>query len=62
MLPRTQEWGTRDARFIRSLPFRDASIPVDKVRDLVQRRAVSALGNWGFAYAGLRPDDPSLEP
>ena len=61
-LPRTQDWAARDARFIPSLAFREASIPVDKVRDLVQRRAVVALGELGFAYAGLRPDDPSLEP
>ena len=61
-LPRTQDWAARDARFIPSLAFRDASIPVEKVRELVQRRAVVALGELGFAYAGLRPDDPSLEP
>jgi predicted TIM-barrel fold metal-dependent hydrolase len=62
MFPRTQEWAARDARFIPSLAFRDASIPVENVRGLVQRRAVAALGELGFAYAGLRPDDPSLEP
>ena len=61
-LSRTQDWAARDARFIPSLAFRDASIPVDKVRDLIQRRTVRALGELGFAYAGLRPDDPSLEP
>ena len=32
------------------------------MRDLVQRRMVSGLGELGFAYAGLRPHDPSLEP
>jgi predicted TIM-barrel fold metal-dependent hydrolase len=62
MLPRTQEWAARDARFIPSLAFRDASIPVERVRDLLQRRTAVALGELGFAYAGLRPDDPSLEP
>jgi predicted TIM-barrel fold metal-dependent hydrolase len=61
-LPRTQDWAARDARFIPSLAFRDASIPLDTVRDLLQRHTVSALGELGFAYAGLRPDDPSLEP
>jgi uncharacterized protein len=61
-LRRTQEWAARDARFIPSLAFRDASLPVDDVRDLLQRRTVAALGELGFAYAGLRPDDPSLEP
>lgn len=61
-LERTQDWAARDARFIPSLAFRDASIPVDKVRDLIRRRTVLALGELGFAYAGLRPDDPSLEP
>ena len=61
-LPRTQEWAARDARFVPSLAFREAGIPVDKVRELVQRGTVSALGELGFAYAGLRPDDPSLEP
>jgi predicted TIM-barrel fold metal-dependent hydrolase len=61
-LPRTQEWAARDPRFIQSLAFRDAGIPVDKVRGLLQRRTVVALGELGFAYAGLRPDDPSLEP
>ncbi len=62
MLPRTQAWAARDARFIPSLAFRDASIPVDTVRSLLQRRTVMALGELGFAYAGLRPDDASLEP
>jgi predicted TIM-barrel fold metal-dependent hydrolase len=62
MLPRTQDWAARDARFIPSLAFREASIPVENVRDLVRRRTVIALGELGFAYAGLRPDDPSLEP
>ena len=61
-LPRTLDWAARDPRFIPSLAFRDASIPVEKVRDLVQRRKVIALGELGFAYAGLRPDDPSLDP
>jgi predicted TIM-barrel fold metal-dependent hydrolase len=61
-LPRTQEWAARDVRFMPSLAFRDASLPVENVRGLVQRRAVVALGELGFAYAGLRPDDPSLEP
>lgn len=61
-LARTQEWAARDARFIPSLAFRDTSIPVDKVRDLIKRRTVTALGELGFAYAGLRPDDPSLDP
>ena len=62
MLARTQDWAARDARFVPSLAFREASIPVDTVRDLIQRRSVSALGELGFAYAGLRPDDGSLEP
>ena len=62
MLPRTQEWAARDARFIPSLAFREASIPIATVRDLLQRRAVIALGELGFAYAGLQPDDPSLAP
>ena len=62
MLQRTQEWAARDARFIPSLAFREASIPIGTVRDLVQRRTVTALGELGFAYAGLRPDDPSLAP
>jgi len=62
MLERTQEWAARDARFIPSLAFREASIPIDRVRDLLQRHAVTALGELGFAYAGLRPDDPSLAP
>ena len=62
MLPRTQEWVARDRRFVPSLAFREASIPVETVRGLVQRRTVVALGELGFAYAGLRPDDPSLEP
>ena len=44
MLSRTQDWAARDARFIPSLAFRDASFPVDRVRDLVQRRVVSGLG------------------
>lgn len=60
MRPRTQEWAARDARFIPSLAFRDASIPLDKVRELVQRHTVTALGELGFAYAGLRPDDPRV--
>ena len=61
-LARTQDWAARDARFIPSLAFRDTGIPVEKVRDLVQRRTVTALGELGFAYSGLRPDDPSLDP
>ena len=61
-LARTQDWAARDARFIPSLAFREANIPVETVRGLVQARTVSALGELGFAYAGLRPDDPSLEP
>jgi uncharacterized protein len=61
-LPRTREWAARDARFMPSLAFREASVPVGDVRDLIQRRSVVALGELGFAYAGLRPDDPSLEP
>jgi predicted TIM-barrel fold metal-dependent hydrolase len=62
MLQRTQEWAARDARFIPSLAFRDASIPIDTVRDLVQRHTVIALGELGLAYAGLSPDHPSLAP
>ena len=62
VLPRTQEWTARDPRFIASLAFRDASIPLATVRDLVRSRAVVGLGELGFAYAGLRPDDASLEP
>jgi uncharacterized protein len=60
-LSRTREWAARDARFMPSLAFREASVPVGDVRDLIQRRSVVALGELGFAYAGLRPDDPSLE-
>jgi predicted TIM-barrel fold metal-dependent hydrolase len=62
VLQRTQEWAARDPRFIPSLAFREANVPIDTVRDLVQRHAVTALGELGFAYAGLRPDDPSLAP
>lgn len=62
MLPRTQAWVARDPRFIPSLAFREASIPVDTVRDLLQRRTVHALGELGFQYAGLKPDDPAFEP
>lgn len=62
MLPRTQAWASRDSRFVPSLAFREATVPLDTVRDLVQRRAVHALGELGFQYAGLRPDDPSLQP
>jgi predicted TIM-barrel fold metal-dependent hydrolase len=61
-LPRTREWVARDARFIPSLAFREASVPVDTVRDLLRRGAVQGLGELGFQYAGLKPDDPSLEP
>ena len=62
VLQRTRDWTARDARFIPSLAFREGSIPLDQARDLVQRRTVMAFGELGFAYAGLRPDDPSLEP
>ena len=61
-LPVTQTWASRDARFIPSLAFREASVPLETVRDLVQRRVVHALGELGFQYAGLRPDDSSLQP
>src|SRR5689334_20526712 len=62
ILSRTEEWTARDARFLPSLAFREPAIPLDRVRDLVQRHTVVALGELGFAYAGLRPDDQSLEP
>ena len=60
-LPLTQEWAARDARFLPSLAFRDASMPLATARDLLQRHVVNGLGELGFQYAGLRPDDPSLD-
>ena len=59
--PLTQEWAARDARFLPSLAFRDASMPLATARDLLQRHVVHGLGELGFQYAGLRPDDPSLD-
>jgi len=61
MLPRTMQWTRRDARFIPTLAFRDTSMSVDTVRALVQRGTVFGLGELGFQYAGLRPDDPALD-
>lgn len=61
VLPRTLEWAARDPRFTPSLAFRDTSMQVDSVRALVQRGTVRALGELGFQYAGLRPDDPMLD-
>lgn len=60
-LPRALQWARRDARFIPTLAFRDTSMSVDTVRALVQRGAVFGLGELGFQYAGLRPDDPALD-
>ena len=60
-LPRTLQWARRDARFIPTLAFRDTSMRVDTVRALVQRGVVFGLGELGFQYAGLRPDDPALD-
>jgi len=62
MRPSAREWAARDPRFIPSLAFRDASIPIEDVRRVVEQREVIALGELGLAYAGLRPDDPALEP
>jgi uncharacterized protein len=61
MLPRTLQWAQRDARFIPTVAFRDTSLSVDSVRALVQRGTVFGLGELGFQYAGLRPDDPALD-
>ena len=61
MLPRTLQWVQRDPRFIATLAFRDTSMSVDTVRALVQRGTVHGLGELGFQYAGLRPDDPALD-
>jgi uncharacterized protein len=61
MLPRTLQWARQDVRFIPTLAFRDTSMSVDTVRALVQRGTVFGLGELGFQYAGLRPDDPALD-
>lgn len=61
VLPRTLAWAARDARFIPSLAFRDTTMHIDTVRALLKRGAVRALGELGFQYAGLRPDDPRFE-
>ena len=61
MLPRTLQWAQRDPRFIPTLAFRDTSMSVDSVRALLQRGTVFGLGELGFQYAGLRPDDPALD-
>jgi predicted TIM-barrel fold metal-dependent hydrolase len=61
MLPRTLQWVQRDARFIPTLAFRDTTMSVDTVRALLQRGTVRGLGELGFQYAGLRPDDPALD-
>ena len=60
-LPRTLQWVQRDTRFIGTLAFRDTSMSVDTVRALLQRGTVHGLGELGFQYAGLRPDDPALD-
>lgn len=60
-LARTLQWARRDARFIPTLAFRDTSMSVDTVRALVRRGTVFGLGELGFQYAGLRPDDPALD-
>ena len=60
-LPRALQWARRDDRFIPTLAFRDTSMSVDTIRALVQRGAVVGLGELGFQYAGLRPDDPALD-
>lgn len=60
-MSRTMQWTRRDARFIPTLAFRDTSLSVDSVRVLLQRGAVYGLGELGFQYAGLRPDDPTLD-
>jgi len=61
MLPRTLQWAQRDSRFIPTLAFRDTSMSVDTVRAVLQRGNVFGLGELGFQYAGLRPDDPALD-
>lgn len=61
ILPRAQQWARRDARFIPTLAFRDTSMNVDTARALLQRGTVIGLGELGFQYAGLRPDDPALD-
>lgn len=61
MLPRTLQWVGRDPRFVATLAFRDTSMSVDTVRALLQRGTVHGLGELGFQYAGLRPDDPALD-
>ena len=60
-LPLTLEWANADRRFIPSLAFRDSTMPIDTARSLVQQQTVRAFGELGFQYAGLRPDDPSLD-
>lgn len=61
ILPRTLQWARRDARFIPTLAFRDTSLTIDSVRALLQNGTVFGLGELGFQYAGLRPDDPALD-
>jgi len=60
-LPRALQWAQRDPRFIPTLAFRDTTMSVDSVRALVRRGTVHGLGELGFQYAGLRPDDPALD-
>ena len=57
----TTDWATRDRRFIPSLAFRESTMPADEARRLVKQGVVRAFGELGFQYAGLRPDDPSLD-
>ena len=57
----TTDWAKRDRRFIASLAFRDSTMKLDEARRLVQTGVVRAFGELGFQYAGLRPDDPSLD-
>ncbi|HTI62906.1 MAG TPA: amidohydrolase family protein [Gemmatimonadaceae bacterium] len=61
VLQRSLQWAARDPRFIPTLAFRDSVIPVDSVRALLQHGLVFGLGELGFQYAGLRPDDPRFE-
>jgi uncharacterized protein len=61
VLSRTLQWVRRDSRFIATLAFRDTAMSVDTVRALLQRGTVQGLGELGFQYAGLRPDEPALD-
>ena len=61
-LPRALQWARRDPRFLVTFAMRDTGVAVDSVRALLQRGTVAGLGELGFAYAGLAPDDPRFEP